>query len=444
MMIRSNRTVLLILFTVTATVLFATGGSETTAPSQDAGYLTELPTNQEIELTFYSYNLGTASLGDIGTQQLIEEFEALYPSVSVEGVGIPWTEILSRVQADTVAGSPPDVAQLVFNDLSFIVDNLNAVQLEQIVPRDEWVEYSEGFHPRGLALTQIDGKTYGGSFTFSTPVLYYNATLFEQAGLDPNNPPRTMDEVEAAALRIVANTDAGGVALFSPSWVAQSLVMSNGGRMLSEDRAELLFGEPRAVEAIARIAQMVESGAHINQLEVDPGQLFLSGRLGMFLITSAYQNAMIGAADAGGWELRSTFMPSYGNRPTVPVNSGSGLFIFGSDPVKQRAAWEFIKFVTSRRGYTIIASTIGYLPLRPDIVDDPEYLAGWVEENPLVEPNLAQLDRLNPWISYPGPNYQQIEQIISEAMNQVIFASADPAGTLQAAQNRAQTLMPRQ
>ena len=42
----------------------------------------------------------------------------------------------------------------------------------------------------------------------------------------------------------------------------------------------------------------------------------------------------------------------------------------------------------------LIVDEIGYLPLRPAIVTDPKYLAGWIAEHPLVAPNLEQLDRL--------------------------------------------------
>jgi multiple sugar transport system substrate-binding protein len=416
---------------------------ESAGNAEDSNGIPPLDPQQDVEITFYSYNLATTDIGASGTGKLIREFEEQHPNVTIDAVGIPWTEILSRTQADIVAGNPPDVAQLVFNDLSFIADNLNAVPLERIVSDQEWAEYQEGFHPRGLALTQIGDLTYGATFTFSTPVLYYNATLFEEAGLDPDDPPATMAEVEEAALQIVERTGKGGAALYSPSWIAQSLVMSNGGRMLSEDRRRLMFGEAEAVEAMTVLQDLVESGAHINQQEVNPAEMFVSGNLGMWLITSAFQNTMIQSAEAGGWELQNTTMPSYGDKPTKPVNSGSALFILAPDPVKQRAAWEFVKSVTSKRGYTIIASEIGYLPLRPAIVNNEDYLAGWVEENPLVEPNLAQLDRLTPWVSYPGPNYRQIESIITEAQERVVFAGADPQETLQAAQERAQSLMPR-
>jgi multiple sugar transport system substrate-binding protein len=400
-----------------------------------------LPEDRQVTITFYSYNLASAGIGAAGTEQLIREFEELHPNIDVDGIGIPFTEIISQTQADIIAGNPPDIAQLIFNDMDFIVNNLNAVPLENIVPRAEWEQHIEGFHPRGLALGQLGGLTYGMAFTFSTPVLFYNATIFEEAGLDPDQPPTTWDEAEAMALQIVERTGKGGISIYSPSWVAQSLVMSNGGRVLSEDRTTLMFGEPEAVEAMVRLRQMVQSGAHIPQ-GVEPVQAFASGQLGMMLMTSAVQAFLINAFEQTGQDLRAAQMPAYGDRPTVPVNSGSALFILSQDPEKQRAAWDFIKFVTSERGYTIITSEIGYLPLRPDIVNDPQYLGEWILENPLTLPNLAQLDRLEPWVAIPGPNYRQIEQIITEAQLTVIHSDVDPTETLRAAQERAQALMP--
>ncbi len=410
----------------------------TTVSAQDG--LPELSADQNVTITFYSYNLASAGIGADGTKQLISEFEALHPNITVDGIGSPSTEIMSRTQADLAAGNPPDVAQLIFNDLDFIVNNFNATPMEDIVPADEWAAHIEGFHPRGLALGQLNDKTYGMAYTFSTPVLYINTTLFEEAGIDPATVPTTWDEAEALALQIVKNTGKNGLSIYSPSWIAQALVMSDGGRMLSEDRKTLMFGDAEGQDAMARLQEMVNSGAHIPQ-GVEPVQAFLSGQLGMMLNTTALLNYVQGTFAQSGQVLNIGKMPAYGDKPTVPINSGSALFILSHDPVKQRAAWDFIKFVTSERGYTIITSKIGYLPLRPAIVNDPQYLGDWIKANPLFLPNLEQLDSLTPWVSFPGQNYRQIEQIITDAQNAVIFTNADPS-TLADAQARAQALMP--
>ncbi|MEO1439838.1 MAG: extracellular solute-binding protein, partial [Chloroflexota bacterium] len=144
----------------------------------------------------------------------------------------------------------------------------------------------------------------------------------------------------------------------------------------------------------------------------------------------------------GNYELRAAAMPGFGDNEAVPTNSGSALFVITQDPLKQRAAWEFMKFVTSREGYTIITSEIGYLPLRPEIVEMDEYLAPYVAENPLILPNLEQLERLQPWAAFPGPNYRQIIQIMQDAVEASIFGDGDVAELMQAAEERASDLMP--
>ncbi|WP_309121582.1 ABC transporter substrate-binding protein [Paenibacillus sp.] len=399
---------------------------------------------EKVKITFYSYNLAIASQKE-GTQQLIDEFEAAHPQIDIDPIAVASTEINTKVQADIAAGASPDVAQLVFDGLDYAVHNYNAKALEDLVPAEELSQTFEGFSPNGLELGRLNGKTYGLPFTFSTPVLFYNAKLFADAGLDPNAPPTTWAEVKEAALQIAGKTEAEGVHIGGSAgndWIVQALIGSNGGEVLSDDRATIRFGEPEAVEAIRMWQDMVLSGAHDKLNDGEVIQAFSEGKLGMLLYTSALQSAFIQASQAGGWELKAAAMPSFGDKPTTPVNSGSALFILSGDEAKQKAAWEFLKFVTSERGYTIITSKIGYLPLRPAIVDDPKYLKDWVEANPLVKPNLEQLTRLRPWISYPGPNWLQIETTLLEAVQQSIQGTGDVAAMMQEAQRRAQSLMP--
>jgi sn-glycerol 3-phosphate transport system substrate-binding protein len=396
-------------------------------------------------ITFYSYNLASAGIGAAATRELLDAFMAENPAIKVEGVAVPSDQMTSRVQADIVAGRVPDVAQLVFSDLDFIVRNLGVKALRDIVPPEEWEKHTAGMVPAGLKLGEIDGKTYGLAFTFSTPVLFYNATVFRAAGLDPERPPRNWDEVKQAALAIKATTGKLGIypSVYSGfDWLLQSLVLSNGGRVLSADRKRLMFGEAEAVAAIATMRDLVASGAQPNLNDADATDAMAGGNLGMLLTTSVYQRLLLNASK-DKWELRAASMPGFGDRPTAPVNSGSALFILAGDGAKQRAAWQLMKFLTSKQGYTIITSKIGYLPLRLDIVDDPRYLGGWVEENPLVRPNLEQLTRLNQWQSFPGANYKQINKIEVTAVNEAVYGKGEVATVMREAQARAQALMPR-
>jgi multiple sugar transport system substrate-binding protein len=403
------------------------------------------PSNAPVSITYYNYNLASAGIGAEATKELIAEFTAANPHVKVEGVPVSSGQIIARVQADLVAGRTPDVAQLIFSDLDFIVRNLGVKPMTDIIPPEEWSAHTAGIVPAGLKLGAIGDKVYGLAYVFSTPVLFYNATLFKQAGLDPDAPPRTWAEVKDAALKLRAATGKNGVypGVYSEfDWLLQGLFLSNGGRSLSEDRRRLTFGEPEAIGAVEMLRDLMKSGAHANIRESESGDAFMSGNLGMILTTSVYQRAFLNAAK-DRFELRAAKMPSFGDKPARPTNSGSALFIMSKDPAKQRAAWELVKYMTSKRGYTVITSKIGYLPLRLDIVDDPQHLGHWVRENPLVRPNLEQLAQLNQWVAFPGANYRQISRIQVAAVNEAVFGDGDVAKVMREAQERAQALMPR-
>jgi len=401
-----------------------------------------------IEITFYNYNLASAGIGADGTKKLIAEFMAANPLVKVNGVGVPAAEMGPRIQADVAAGQGPDIAQVVFQDLDFAAHNLGAHALDDIIPAAEIAAQTEGMSPNGLKLGVLDGKTYALAYTFSTPVLFYNADLFRAAGLDPEKPPHTWAEIESTALTIQEKTGAHGFDACimganggASDWLLQSVVLSNGGRTMSEDRKTLTFAEPAAVEAISMLRGLADKGIYQNNAMAASLEAMAAKGLGMMLCTSALQSALIkGAKDK--YELRDTTMPGFGDKQAVPTNSGSGLVIFASDPAKQRAAWELTKFLTSKRGYTIITSEIGYVPLRTDIVNDPQYLGEWVKQHPLVQPNIDQLSRLQPWVPYPGMNYRQVHKTMMDAMEMAVFGGVDVAETLKAAQVQAQQLMP--
>jgi multiple sugar transport system substrate-binding protein len=401
--------------------------------------------DQPVTITFYNYNLASAGIGADATNKLINEFMAAYPNVTVEGV--PYSSAdASRVQADLAAGLPIDLVQTVFSDLDFAVTNFGAQALEDMIPADELAAHFEGMSENGLKLGVLNGKTYGLAYTFSTPVLFYNADLFRTAGLDPDNPPRTWDELKQAALTIEEKTDAEGFTggITGPGavdWLLQGVVRSNGGEVISRDRTTLRFAEPEAIEAVAMLRDLYDAGVYENMDYGSAVENMSAGTLGMYLQTSALQGSLVAGAE-GNYELRASSMPSFGDKPTRPNNSGSALTIHTTDPVKQRAAWELMKFLTSEHGYTIITSEIGYLPLRPAIVENPQYLGEWIKEHPLVQPNLEQLSRLEPWDPMPGPNYRQIVKTMMDSVEMAVFGGADVEATLADAQANAQALMP--
>ena len=421
------------------------GGSQGAAKASAA--LPPLPTDRQVTIKFENYNLASAGLGRDATLKMIADFEAKNPNVKVETKATGAQEIFPSVQAQMVAGDPPDLAQLLLREWDLNVEFLQPQDLRQLVAADELAGHLQGqypLHPRGLKLTEREGRLQGLAYVFSTPTLFYNAELFKQAGLDPEKPPRTWDEVKQAG-DAIKQKSGGAEGLYiqciEQDWCTQGIMRSNDARIMNDERTAIMFGESASVEVFSFWQGMVQSGAHAKMTEKDSTEAFQAGRLGMLLTTSANQSNLLKGAE-GKFEVRATGMPSFGEKPAVPVNSGSSLAILSTDPVKQRAAWELMKHLTSEQAFTIITAEIGYLPLRTGIIEDERYLKTW-KNLPLIRSNVEQMDRLEPSYSYPGQNHLQIRKLFLSAVEEILLNGKDPRATLQEAQTRSQDLMPR-
>ncbi|MGW0252130.1 ABC transporter substrate-binding protein [Nocardia goodfellowii] len=430
------------------------GGTTATDPGYTA-QVPELPPGQQVSIVFESYNYGLAGAWTDTFNALIAEFGKKFPQIKVTAQKPqgnspnPATDTISSIQNQLVAGSPPDVAQLGFSDLDFTINQLRAKPLDVLFGADAVQRNFDGrlpYHPRARTLDDWAGHTYGVPFVFSTPVLYYNASLFTAAGLDPNRPPVTWQQVADAAQAITSKTGKGGVYLdcltkAAKDWCFQSLVRSNGGRVLAEDRRTLTYAEAPVVEVTRMAQDLVDSGRMPELAQKQGYESFARGEIGMILETSAVQGTFVtGAKDR--WDLRSTVMPRFGDKPAIPTNSGAGLHILSADPARQRAAWELIKFLTSEESYMKIAQNIGYLPLRTGLLNEPSSLGAWAAANPLLAPNVSQLDAMEPWVALPGNNYLQIRDGMMEAVEAIVFQGRDPQSTLSAARAEGAKLLP--
>jgi multiple sugar transport system substrate-binding protein len=435
------------------------GGSSpsTTTAATGAKPVPELSPNQKVTITLESYNFGLAGPWTDTFNELLATFKTEYPNITVVGqkpLGSspnPANDAISSVQQEAAAGKAPDVDQQGFDALDFMVNSLGAKPLQDVVGASALDANFGGAHPfsqNARTLADDSGKTYGVPFVLSTPVLYYNRTLFTQAGLDPSKPPTTWAEVATDALAIKTRTGKDGAYLDcltkgSKDWCLQSLVRSNGGQVISTDRSKLSFADAATVQAVTMAQSMVTSGA-TPKLQQKPAYTeFAAGDMGMILETSSVQSVFQKGAQSAHWDLAATTEPSFGSQPVIPTSSGSALFLLSKDPAKQRAAWDLIKFLTSDKAYDVISSKIGYLPLRPSLVDSPADLKTWADANPLIRPNLDQLTRMEPWVAFPGDQFTQIRDGMMQAVESIVYQGKPAGPTLTAAQTTATALLPK-
>jgi multiple sugar transport system substrate-binding protein len=179
------------------------------------------------------------------------------------------------------------------------------------------------------------------------------------------------------------------------------------------------------------VRDLTASGAQPAVKSEDGVAAFKAGKVGM-LVTSTALLAGLVEATTGAFDLRTSAFPRFGDKPARPTYSGAGLAVFAKDPAKQRAAWTFVKFLTSEQGFTIIAKKIGYLPLRVSVASAADAR---------MQPSLSQLATVTPYTSFPGKRANEAVLVLQDqAVEPIMLRGADPAKALADAAGRIRAL----
>ncbi|HRW34158.1 MAG TPA: sugar ABC transporter substrate-binding protein [Thermotogota bacterium] len=169
-----------------------------------------------------------------------KSFEEANPGVEVEWVDVAYDAGLQKLQAAIAAGTAPDVVNM---NTIWAID---LVALEALTPMDEYLTEVDKYRywPQLLAGNTIDEQLYSIPWYASPQILIYNREIFEEAGLDPDNPPETWEEMLEVSRIIKEKTGKYG---FEPTISGFEDLMLEGIQLVSEDGKKATFNTPDAI-----------------------------------------------------------------------------------------------------------------------------------------------------------------------------------------------------
>ena len=316
-------------------------------------------------------------------EAVVAEFHKVQPDIKVEPVwGGNYAENMQKTVAALQAGSPPDIA------VHLAVDLITLRDMDAVVPLDDYVQRDGGsdkvlgdFIPAFLTDFRADGKIWAMPFQRSTPILYFNKDLFRKAGLDPNKPPTTWDELLATAQKATVRNPQGqattwGLTIPDDIWLVMAFIYQNGGRTSSPDFKKVYLGEKEAVEAVQFWTDMANKHKVMPRHRTFPisVQDFAAGNTAMLIHSTGNLRFV---RDSAKFEWGTAFLPK--NKKQAVAIGGAGLYIFKKAPKeKQDAAWQFAKFATSPEMQARWNIGSGYIATRKSAFDLPvmkEYTA---------------------------------------------------------------------
>lgn len=314
-------TVLLTCMLVVTTVTGCGNKNANSQPSSDGSAIQNEGGSQEKEpVTITFWNGWTGPDGET-LKELVKEYnEKNQDNVTVEMDIMEFSSLTEKMATALASGTNPNL-HLGFATGEYAIDG-------QYIPIDgifdatdlEKSDFDEGI----LANCYYDGKLYGLPFQLTGTYMFWNKDLFEQAGLDPDTPPATWEELAEFSAKIdkLGGNIIGGGYTFNDGGMLGSMMKSYGGNVVEEDGdggckacltdSKYIEGNKKALQTILDFTKQSPSNTYSG---VDYETSFLAGTCGMII--------------AGTWELAGCKENN--------INYGISLLPAGSEGIKMTA-----------------------------------------------------------------------------------------------------------
>ncbi len=299
-------------------------------------------------------------------------------------------------------GSRPDL--VLFPE--YVVQQ--TIDSDSVIPIEACVEAAgfdlSTFQPATLTTYSTAGVQWAMPFNVSNPVLYYNRSMFVQAGLDPDDPPQSLEELREYSQAIVdsgaatygvsldSGTNSGG-GWFIEQWFA------NGGELYADNgngrvapATKVLYDGPAGVELLTFVQDMVNDGLAFYVGGNSGGQdnfLKLADAAepaAMTIGTSAALGTVIDAVDGGlvagitGDDIGIGPLPGPSGTPTALVGGAALYVVADHGDETAAAAWDFITFLVSPESQSEWAVQTGYVPVRTDALDIEPVASTYIDD----------------------------------------------------------------
>ncbi|SMP52620.1 carbohydrate ABC transporter substrate-binding protein, CUT1 family [Sphaerochaeta associata] len=288
-------------------------------------------------------------------KQVKVDFEAANPDITIEWVTAPYGEIVNQVVNMAGGGNKVDV---IFGEIDWVpglVDAGLAAPVRDILPQ----AFVDDFYPDVLKSFEVEGKPYGIPLYVSPYVLYYNKNLFTQAGLDPNKPPKTYDEMLSYAQKLSQLKDANGNKVYAFGQTTASVPVSgasltamvfNFGGQVLDAQGKLAVDNQGFKDAFTMVQKLDQLGYNPQNAKLkDLRNLFALGQLAMYYDQSWGFNGVKSInPDAVNFTASAEPLKG-GNGVGASLLQAHCFILVDNGPARKAALSKFVEFVISEQ-----------------------------------------------------------------------------------------------
>lgn len=402
---------------------------------------------KEVRLTFY-YPIAVGGPVTRIIDGYVSQFEQQNPDIRIKAIYAgTYQDTLVKTLSEFKSGRSPDVAVLLSADMFTLIDAGALLPFDDLAGTALGKTWLASFYPAFMQNSRADGKTWGVPFQRSTVVMFWNKAAFKKAGLDPDRPPGTWDELVADGLKLTTRGAGGKVTQWGveipstgfPYWLFQGLTTANGVRLMNAGGTETWFDKPAVVQALQFWVDLsrkykIEPPGTI-EWGTTPEDFFTDKTAIMWTSTGNLTNVRKNAPFPFGVAM----LPAHHGRGS-PTGGGNFYLFKGMTPEQSRAALKFVMWMTTPERAADWGIRTGYVAVRPDAWKTPamqHYLAGF----PAAAVARDQLQYSVPELS--THDNQHVTQMLNNGIQAALDGTKTPAKAMQDAQRQADAILRR-
>ncbi|HEY2492493.1 MAG TPA: ABC transporter substrate-binding protein [Paenibacillus sp.] len=310
-------------------------------------------------------------------KKLVSDFNTSQEKVQVEAVYQgTYDESLNKLKASMDSESSPTLMQVYEIGSRYMIDTKAITPIQAFIDKEQYD--ISGLEQNILNYYTFDNHLYSMPFNTSNPILYYNKDAFKDAGLDPEHPPTTYEEVAEAAKKLTKKGQSGAsFAIYG--WFMEQLFANQGQDLLDHGNGRTspatssLLNNETGVNTLKWWKQMLDDKSLINlgRKTDDTKKAFAAGQIAMTLDSTASLRGIVTAAE-GKFEVGTSTLPrpEAGKKGGVIVGGASLWIMNNRSESEQQGAWEFIKFLANPTTQAYWHVNTGYFPITLKAYDE--------------------------------------------------------------------------
>lgn len=376
-------------------------------------------------------------------EALVADFEKIHPDVSIQPVYTgDYATTVTKALTAFRGGNAPQMAVIGDIEAYSLMDAGAIVAASDLAKDNDGKKWIDSFYP--AFIRHINGKVWGVPFQRSTVVLYWNKQAFEKAGLDADTPPANWQQVVDFGKKLVVkdgdNVSQWGIEIpTTPNgyWVFQGFAATNGAHLDNGKGTAVYFNTPNNIETLQWLTDLGQKEGVSPKGAIAWGttpQDFLSGKTAMMVTTTG--NLSVVRKNAK-FPFGIAMLPEKTQRGSP--TGGGNLYVFkNASPAQQKAAMEFIRWVTAPEQAARWSIATGYVATSP-AAWETSAMKEYVKQVPQALVAREQLKYAQPELS--TYNSVQIQEALNHAIEAAITQTKTPAEALEAAQKQADRLL---